>query len=58
MTQAIHLKPFAYSYVRMSTDAQLKSDSLRRQTELSEAYAEKNGLRLIDDLHLPCDCAR
>lgn len=32
----------------MSTDAQLKGDSLRRQVELSRKYAEKHGLRLVD----------
>lgn len=52
MTLVIPAKPLAYSYVRMSTDAQRNGDSLRRQTELSAAYAEKNGLRLIDDLKL------
>lgn len=36
----------AYSYVRMSTDIQLKGDSLRRQRELSEAFALKRGLEL------------
>jgi hypothetical protein len=30
--------PLAYSYIRMSTNLQLKGDSLRRQTELSKAY--------------------
>ncbi|MDE4555509.1 recombinase family protein [Sinorhizobium meliloti] len=45
-------KPRAYSYVRMSTDAQLKGDSLRRQTEASKLYAEQNGYELIDDFKL------
>ncbi len=36
----------AYSYIRMSTDIQLKGDSLRRQSELSEAFAQKRGLEL------------
>ncbi len=42
----------AYSYVRMSTDAQLKGDSLRRQKQLSKNYAEKHGLNLVDDFQL------
>ena len=42
----------AYSYVRMSTNLQLKGDSLRRQTELSKAYAEEHGLRLVSDTEL------
>jgi len=44
--------PLAYSYIRMSTNLQLKGDSLRRQTELSKAYAEKHGLRLVSDMEL------
>jgi DNA invertase Pin-like site-specific DNA recombinase len=36
----------AYSYIRMSTDIQLKGDSLRRQLELSKSYALANGLTL------------
>jgi DNA invertase Pin-like site-specific DNA recombinase len=36
----------AYSYIRMSTDSQLKGDSLRRQLELSKSYALQNGLTL------------
>jgi DNA invertase Pin-like site-specific DNA recombinase len=40
----------AYSYLRMSTNHQLKGDSLRRQRELSESYAAKNGLELIDSI--------
>ncbi len=38
----------AYSYIRMSTDVQLKGDSLRRQLEASAAYAKENSLNLID----------
>ncbi|WP_426231082.1 recombinase family protein [Pararhizobium sp. DWP3-4] len=45
-------KPRAYSYIRMSTDIQLKGDSLRRQTEASEAYATENGLELVRDFKL------
>ncbi|MGF6975377.1 DNA invertase Pin-like site-specific DNA recombinase [Paraburkholderia sp. JPY465] len=38
--------PRAYSYVRFSTPEQSKGDSLRRQQELSEAYAAEHGLTL------------
>lgn len=34
----------------MSTDTQLKGDSLRRQLEASEKYAKDNGLELLDSL--------
>ena len=40
----------AYSYIRMSTDIQLKGDSLRRQLELSKNYANQNGLQLVDNI--------
>lgn len=40
----------AYSYIRMSTDIQLKGDSLRRQLEASKIYAEKNNLELIETI--------
>jgi DNA invertase Pin-like site-specific DNA recombinase len=36
----------AYSYIRMSTDTQLKGDSLRRQVEKSTRFAQENGLVL------------
>ncbi|MDH4992102.1 recombinase family protein [Aquamicrobium lusatiense] len=45
-------KPLAYSYVRMSTDNQLKGDSLRRQTERSRQYAAENNLELVEDFKL------
>ncbi|WP_280940373.1 recombinase family protein [Mesorhizobium sp. LSHC412B00] len=45
-------KPLAYSYVRMSTDIQLKGDSLRRQTERSKKYAEDHDLQLVEDFRL------
>ena len=45
-------EPRAYSYIRMSTAAQLQGDSLRRQTQLSEQYATQHGLDLDDDLKL------
>lgn len=46
------MKPKAYSYIRMSTELQLKGDSLRRQTEASRRYADEQGLELIDDFKL------
>ena len=42
------MKPRAYSYLRMSTNLQLKGDSRRRQLEASRAYAEANGLELAE----------
>ncbi|MGY3354359.1 DNA invertase Pin-like site-specific DNA recombinase [Bradyrhizobium sp. GM0.4] len=45
-------RPKAYSYVRMSTDLQLKGDSLRRQKEASRKYADKHSLELIEDIDL------
>lgn len=45
-------KPFAYSYIRMSTDIQLKGDSLRRQTDLSKSYAAEHNLELVEDFNL------
>lgn len=42
----------AYSYVRMSTDAQLKGDSLRRQLDKSRLYAAQNKLVLVEDTEL------
>lgn len=41
---------YAYSYIRMSTDIQLKGDSLRRQLEASATYAIEHGLTLIDQI--------
>jgi DNA invertase Pin-like site-specific DNA recombinase len=40
----------AYSYIRMSTDTQLKGDSLRRQMEQSKNYADENNLTLIESI--------
>jgi len=40
------VKPVAYSYVRFSTVAQLKGDSLRRQVEACEEYCASKGLEL------------
>ena len=43
-------KKRAFSYIRMSTEAQLKGHSLERQTELARQYAEENGLELVESL--------
>lgn len=40
----------AYSYIRMSTETQLRGDSLRRQLEASASYAKANGLELVESL--------
>ena len=45
-------RPRAYSYIRMSTDMQIKGDSLRRQLEQSVAYAADHGLELVEDFPL------
>jgi DNA invertase Pin-like site-specific DNA recombinase len=42
----------AYSYIRFSTTEQQKGDSLRRQIELSNIYAEENGLSIDTTLNL------
>jgi DNA invertase Pin-like site-specific DNA recombinase len=48
----LDLKPgtTAYSYIRMSTKAQLQGDSLRRQTERSVEFATKHQLDLDSSL--------
>jgi len=46
------VRPKAYSYLRMSTDIQLKGHSRRRQLDASKAYAEAEGLELADDAQL------
>lgn len=46
------MKPKAYSYIRMSTEIQLRGDSLRRQTEASKIYASEHDLELVDDFKL------
>ncbi|MBN7809077.1 recombinase family protein [Agrobacterium rosae] len=38
----------AYSYIRMSTEKQIKGDSMRRQLEWSQTYAARHGLDLQD----------
>lgn len=40
------MKPKCYSYIRFSSSEQSKGDSLRRQTEAAEKWAEKNGMSL------------
>lgn len=45
-------KPLAFSYIRMSTEVQLKGDSLRRQKEASKTYADLNNLYLVEDWNL------
>jgi DNA invertase Pin-like site-specific DNA recombinase len=45
-------RPRAYSYIRMSSDLQLKGDSLRRQLEASASYAAANGMELVDESRL------
>jgi DNA invertase Pin-like site-specific DNA recombinase len=44
--QLTQRKPKAYSYIRMSTEGQLRGDSLRRQVDRSRAYAAEHGLDL------------
>ncbi|MGA2246662.1 MAG: recombinase family protein [Verrucomicrobiota bacterium] len=44
--------PKAYSYVRFSTPEQAKGDSLRRQLERSQVYAQEHGLILDSSLNL------
>src|SRR6516225_10104648 len=45
-------RPLAYSYIRMSTDLQLRGDSRRRQLEKSTAYAREHNLELADHAQL------
>ena len=42
----------AYSYIRMSSDVQLRGDSLRRQLDASSDYAAKHGLELVEKSRL------
>ena len=46
------MKPKAYSYLRMSTDLQLKGDNRRRQLEASQKYADEFDLDLAGDAQL------
>jgi DNA invertase Pin-like site-specific DNA recombinase len=45
-------RPRAYSYIRMSSELQLKGDSLRRQLAGSASYAAAHGLELVDEFRL------
>jgi DNA invertase Pin-like site-specific DNA recombinase len=45
-------QPKAYSYRRFSTPAQEQGDSLRRQTAMAEAWAERRGVPLDTELNL------
>lgn len=40
------MKTLAFSYIRFSTPEQAKGDSLRRQTESTRAWCERNGVAL------------
>jgi DNA invertase Pin-like site-specific DNA recombinase len=46
----INIKRKAYSYIRMSTEAQLKGDSKHRQFEMSEIYSRDHDLELVQSL--------
>lgn len=48
-------RPIAYSYVRISTEAQKQGDGIRRQTELSRRYAGEHGLHLDEQFRLTDD---
>lgn len=52
VTDPADRRPKAYSYIRMSTETQLKGDSLRRQMEASKRYATAHGLELDQDFDL------
>jgi len=45
-------QPKAYSYKRFSTPAQAQGDSLRRQTKMAQAWADREGVPLDTDLNL------
>ena len=40
----------AISYIRMSTDKQLKGHSLQRQVKLTKEYCDNNDLELVEEL--------
>lgn len=48
----VNMKPKAYMYIRFSTPQQSKGDSIRRQTESSERFAEQYDLELDNSLNL------
>ena len=50
------MAPKAYSYRRFSTPEQAKGDSLRRQTEAAQAWAERHSIALDTELDLT-DCS-
>lgn len=45
-------RPKAFSYIRMSTDVQLKGHSLKRQQEASKKFADARGLELDQEFDL------
>jgi DNA invertase Pin-like site-specific DNA recombinase len=45
-------QPKAYSYKRFSTPAQEQGDSLRRQTAMAQAWADRKGIPLDTELNL------
>jgi DNA invertase Pin-like site-specific DNA recombinase len=49
---AAEARPTAYSYVRISTDAQKFGDGIRRQTDMSRRYAAEHGMRLDEQFEL------
>jgi len=46
------MTPRAYSYIRFSKPEQAFGDSLRRQAQLSQEYAEKHNLELDTTLNM------
>ena len=42
----------AFSYIRFSSPKQADGDSLRRQTEMRDAYIQRHGLQLDDSLNM------
>jgi DNA invertase Pin-like site-specific DNA recombinase len=52
MIDSTKAAPKAYSYLRMSTDVQLKGHSKQRQLEESKRYAKAHGLELADEAQL------
>lgn len=52
MDNGLTARPKAYSYLRMSTDRQLKGDSKRRQEEQSRRYAADHDLDLVEGREL------
>src|SRR5687767_12301056 len=54
--KAQQIKPaanaIAYSYLRFSSPEQAKGDSVRRQTEMTKTWCERNGVRYDESLSL------